>query len=125
MIEQQTMKMSSSISETFINNSNRLKGFPQGIINDTLHLSKGGIRDMWDDFYKVVLPRLKSGKLTDSQFIDTLIHFSKHTDDFIENTLKNVNIASSQAEIQAAMNLWKQQNKTSQAILEALKSIKP
>lgn len=124
MIEQQTMKMSSSINKTFINNANRLKAFPQGLINDTVHLSKGGIRGMWDDFYKIFRSRLNSGRMTNDEFIKALIMYSKYTDDFIEHVLKNVDGNSTKEGIQSVMSNWRKSNPTLVAMTKISKELK-
>ena len=74
----------------FLNNANRLKGFTQGTINETIHLSKSGVRGMWDDFYRNVRLLLDSGQLTDEQFLKVLKHYAGYTDEFIEGCLGNI-----------------------------------
>ena len=123
MIEQQTRKMTNAVTEAFINSSKRLKAFPKGLVNNTVHLSKGGIRGMWDNFYNVLRPMLNSGKISDKQFIQALIQYSKYTDDFIEHTLKNINSSTTREGIELLMKNWRKSNPTSKAISDILKNI--
>ncbi|WP_435523272.1 hypothetical protein [Chryseobacterium indoltheticum] len=85
MIEQQMTGFVQGITEAFINNAKRLKAFPQGMINDVVHLSK--IRTMWDDMYRALDSAINRG-LTDDQAIKALLNFAEYTDNFIEASFK-------------------------------------
>ncbi len=88
MIEQQMTGFVQGITEAFINNAKRLKAFPQGMINDVVHLSK--IRTMWDDMYRALDSAINRG-LADDQAIKALLNFAEYTDNFIEASFKYSN----------------------------------
>lgn len=121
MIEQQTMKMSAAINKAFINHSSRLKAFPQGIINETIHLSKDGIRGLWDNFYLIIRPMVGKS-MNDEQFIKALMSYAQHTDDFIESTLKSLSHSPSKQEIHKVMVAWRFSNSSVSAIKKAIEA---
>ncbi|KAA0129333.1 hypothetical protein FY557_05395 [Chryseobacterium sp. SN22] len=86
MIEQQKTGFVSSMTETFINNARRLKGVPQGIINDVVHLSK--IRNMWDTMYRLLDLNKDILQMTDKQIVNSFINFASYTDEFFEASFR-------------------------------------
>ncbi|MGE6397612.1 hypothetical protein [Chryseobacterium scophthalmum] len=84
MIEQQMTGFVSTMTEAFINNARRLKGIPQGIINDVVHLRK--IRTMWNEMYKVL--KLNKSQMTDQQIVNSFINFANYTDELFEASFR-------------------------------------
>lgn len=84
MIEHQMEGFVGAMTEAFINNARRLKGIPQGIINDVVHLRK--IRTMWNEMYKVL--ELSKSQMTDQQIVNSFINFANYTDEFFEASFR-------------------------------------
>jgi len=86
MIEQQMTGFVGAMTEAFINNARRLKGVPQGIINDVVHLSN--IRKMWDTMYNTLRISIDELGMTDPQIVNSFINFANYTDEFFEASFR-------------------------------------
>jgi hypothetical protein len=84
MIEQQMTGFVDVMTEAFINNARRLKGVPQGIINDVVHLRK--IRIMLNEMYSVL--KLSTSQMTDQQIVNSFINFANYTDELFEASFR-------------------------------------
>ncbi len=122
MIEQQMTGFVGAMTEAFINNARRLKGIPQGIINDVVHLSK--VRTMWDDMYKALDSAINRG-MTDDEALKALLNFSKYTDDFIEASFKyseNMGSALTKDGLNKFAENWLKNNLVDKAIKDSIKN---
>lgn len=121
MIEQQMTGFVSTMTEAFINNARRLKGVPQGIINDVVHLSK--IRNMWDEMYEVI--NLNKVMMTEQQIVNSFINFANYTDEFFEASFRYTNEMGERLTkegLQEFTNQWVQNNPYRNAARESIRN---
>jgi len=121
MIEQQMTGFVNAMTEAFINNARRLKGVPQGIINDVVHLSK--IRNMWDEMYEVI--NLNRSMMTDQQIVNSFINFASYTDEFFEASFRYTDEMGERLTkegLQEFTNQWVQNNPYRNAARESIRN---